>query len=144
MHPERRDEIQECSYELAWRAAVAGDAPAVEEAAALTLGADERRDDPSIIPRARGFRMIARRQFAAAVEHFRSFAPIDADAPWWRQLSAVDVALGLALAERGLGHTARAAAHLDTAERAARAIIAGAPIVAHHRLSAIAALRAPG
>jgi hypothetical protein len=66
---------------------------------------------------------------------------IPADAPWWRRIVNVDVAVGIALAELARGNRAAATAALDRGEQQARALTDAFPVDIAHRLDAIAALR---
>jgi hypothetical protein len=141
LHPTDRQLIRECSFEVAWRAAVAGDLPVAADMSRRVLAATAPGDSDTRIARAEAYLALATGDAAGALARFRAIVPVAADAPWWRRMVDVDVAIGMALAELARDNRDAAHAALDRAEQHARELSAAAPIDVGHRLDAITALR---
>ncbi len=139
LHPGQSALIRECTYDLAWRALVAGDLP--DAAAMATRVIDHAEGTDSRVVRARAFLLLARGDADGAVRALTAIDPIGPDQPWWQRLTSVDVDLGLALAERARHQPAAASLALERAERLSRSLEPLAPIEITYRLDAIAALR---
>ena len=141
LHPSDRQSIRECSFEAAWRAAVAGDLPVAADMARRVLAATSPGDSDSRIARAEALLALAGGDADGALARFTALAAVKTDAPWWRRMVNVDVAIGVALCQLARGDRAAAMAALDRAEPMARELQPSAPIDLGHRLAAIAALR---
>ena len=141
LHPSDRQSIRECSFEVAWRAAVAGDLPVTADMSRRVLAATAPGDSDTRIARAEAFLALATGDADGALARFTKFPAVKDDAPWWRRMVNVDVAIGVALCQLARGDRAAAMTALDRAEPMARELLVSAPIDLGHRLDAIAALR---
>ena len=142
LHPDQRPLIRECAYDLAWRSLVADDRSAAAAMASRVIDAAEATSSDSRVLRARAFLMIATGDAEGAAHVLTEIAPIGPSEPWWQRLTSIDVALGLALAERARHQQVASMRALDLAERLSRELAALAPIEIADRLDAISTLRA--
>ncbi len=141
LHPEERASIRECTYELAWRALVDGDLATAAAMAARVIAAEDPESSDSRVIRARAFALLAHGDAKAAELALSAIPPLQPEAPWWQQLTSIDVALGLALAHGALHEDAARAKDLDRAELLCHQLVAAAPIDVANRLDAVATLR---
>ncbi len=141
LHPSHQQDIRECTYELLWRAAVAGDHATTTAMARRILDLAVPDDVDSRVPRARAYLAIANSDAATALSELATIAPVPATAPWWRRMTDIDVALAVALAELARGDRSAAAVALDRGDQIARSIVGAPPTEVGHRVDAIAALR---
>jgi hypothetical protein len=141
LHPSDRQSIRECSLEVAWRAAVAGDLAVTADMARRALAATAPGDSDDRSRRAEAYQALATGDADGALARFRAIPAMATDAPWWRRMVNVDVEIGVALAELARGDRDAAHVALDRGEQQARELATAAPIEVGHRLDAITALR---
>ncbi len=141
LHPEQRASIRECTYELTWRALVAGDLGTAAAMAARVIAAEDPESGDSRVIRARAFALLAHGDPSAAERALSAIAPLPPNYPWWQQLTSIDVALGLAMAHAANHDLAASARDLDRAELLCHQLAAAAPLDVANRLDAVATLR---
>ena len=140
LHPEERASIRECAYEITWRALVARDLPTAAAMAARVIAAEDPTGGDSRVLRARAFLLLAQGDRAAALVALTAIPELADTAAWWRRLTEIDVAIGIAIA-----HEEDAAAwprDLDRAEHVCRDLAELAPVEVASRRAAITMLRA--
>ncbi len=143
LHPEQRASIRECAYEVTWRALVAGDdAVAATMAARVIAAADpDASNSDSRVVRAHAFLRLARGDAAGAASELAAIEPNGDGAQWWKRLTTIDVALGLALAHQAANDPA-SSYDLEHVEFLCHHLAAAPPLDIAARLDAVATLRA--
>ncbi len=141
LHPSQSESIGKCMFELGWLAIHANDPKAGREALARTITALASPDNP-IHAIAEAYLMLLDGKTTESLATLARLEVVDADAPWWRTLSAADAALAAAFANSTAHRTAEMLHELTIAEQLlANSASAMAPAVLHRRQRAIAALR---
>ena len=139
LHPSQRQTIRECAFDVAWRAAVAGDLATTAAMASRVLAVSVDGDVDSRIVRAQVLRALATGDLGDARARAATIKRVTPPAPWWQRLVNVDVDVITALLAPD---RAAATAALDRATATLAALPDVSPTMRQHRLTAIATIRA--
>ena len=139
LHPSQRQAIRECAFDIAWRAAIAGDLPTTAAMASKVLAVSVDGDVDSRIARAQVLRALATGELESARARAAEVPRVSLTAPWWQRLVNVDADVIAALIAPD---RAAATAALDRATADLAAIPDVSPTMRQHRATAIATVRA--
>jgi eukaryotic-like serine/threonine-protein kinase len=144
LHPDQRQRVGECAFELTWLAAFFGDQAAVRAMVAHVIAVAPNDASDELRPQlARAYGLLADRDFAAARAAIRKLRPVVTDkSPWWVALDGVDVAIASALASEAAGERAETLVELArAAPLLAQIATAMAPAPLHRRQRAVETIR---
>jgi tetratricopeptide (TPR) repeat protein len=144
LHPEQRQRVGDCAFELTWLAAVDGDEAAARAMVARAIAvapSDSSGDARALLAHAYG--LLLAHDVAAARDELRRLRPaVTEESRWWDVLYAFDAAIAAALASEAAGQRAAMVSELDrAAPLLARMAPAMPPAPLHRRQRALETLR---